>query len=254
MIKLGCCGWSYFRVNDFLEDYRDVNPEEKDWKEIYDHKVQAFADFFHLVEVNNTFYNLPQVKTAKKWKRLAREVNDDFEFTVKASKVITHKDRFASNKSVEKFKEVKTIAQALDSQLILLQTPPSFGPSQENKEDLDSFFSQIDRGNFKLVWEPRGDWEQNKGKIKDFCAEHDLIHCCDPFKLLPARETEISYLRLHGKPPGDEMYKYTFKKKDLKKLEKLLGKIEAEKKYLLFNNYNMYEDLKKFDEVRKENN
>lgn len=231
-----------------------MNPEEKDWKEIYNHKVQAFADFFDLVEVNSTFYNLPQVRTAKKRKRLARKVNDDFEFTVKASKIITHKDRFSSDKSVGKFREVKEIARTLDSQLILLQTPPSFSPSQESREWVDNFLSQVDRESCKLVWEPRGDWEQSKEKMKDVCGKHDLIRYCDPFKLLPARETEISYLRLHGKPPGDEMYKYAFKKKDLKKLEKLLGKIEAEKKYVLFNNYNMYEDLKKFDEVRKENN
>lgn len=59
MLKLGCCGWSYFKVIDFLEKYRDVNTDEKDWKDLYDHKVQAFGDFFDLVEVNSTFYNLP---------------------------------------------------------------------------------------------------------------------------------------------------------------------------------------------------
>ncbi len=37
-IKVGCCGWSYFKPNDFTK-------EDKDWKKIYDHKVGAYADF-----------------------------------------------------------------------------------------------------------------------------------------------------------------------------------------------------------------
>lgn len=182
---------------------------------------------------------------------MAREVNQNFEFAVKASKVITHKDRFSSEKSVEKFKEVNQIARALDSKLILPQTPPSFGPSNENIENINNFFSKIDRENFKLVWEPRGGWEENKEKIKKVCESYDLIHCSDPFKMLPARESKISYSRLHGKPPGDEMYKYTFKWEDLKRLKELLGEINAEKKYVFWNNYNMYEDLKKFERVLK---
>lgn len=249
MLKLGCCGWGYFKVNDFLEKYRDIDTKQKDWKDFYEHKVQAFADFFDLVEVNSTFYNLPQVKTAEKWRKLAREVNDNFEFTVKASKVITHKDRFSGEKSIEKFGEVKQIASALGAEIILLQTPPSFGPVQENLENMNKFFSSIEREDFKLVWEPRGEWEQNEGRIREVCQKNDLIHCSDPFKMLPVRKTSISYSRLHGKPPGEQMYKYTFNQKDLKKLKELLNKIESEQKYVLWNNYNMYQDLKKFEKL-----
>lgn len=246
MLKLGCCGWGYFRVNDFLEKYRD---EGKDWKEIYDHKVQAFADFFNLVEVNSTFYDLPQVKTAEKWRRLADEVNEDFEFTVKCQKTVTHGDRFKSEDSVAKFDETKKIAEALGAKIILLQSPPSFGPSEENIKNVKGFFEKIDREDFILAWEPRGDWEEDHEKIKEVCNRFDLIHCSDPFKFLPFSETGTSYLRLHGKPPGDEMYKYTYKKKDLEKLKGLLDQIKSQEKYVLWNNYNMYEDLKKFEKL-----
>jgi len=71
ILKLGCCGWGYFKVNDFLEEYRGIDTDSTDWKELYRYKVQAHADFFNLVEVNKTFYKLPQVKTAQKWKNLA---------------------------------------------------------------------------------------------------------------------------------------------------------------------------------------
>ncbi|MFB6290965.1 MAG: DUF72 domain-containing protein [Candidatus Bipolaricaulia bacterium] len=249
MLVQGCCGWGYFKPNQFLEEEGRLTDEKSDWKDFYDHKVQAYADFFDLVEVNKTFYDLPQVKTAEKWRRLAREVNEEFKFTVKASKKITHKDRFSSKESVKKFDEVKEIAKALESELILFQTPPSFGPVEENREDLDGFFSTVDREEFTLAWEPRGDWEESPEKINEVCEKHDLIHCTDPFRLAPAVETPVAYLRLHGKPPGEEMYKYTFKEEDLKELTDLIAGINSEDIYLLWNNYSMYRDLKKFESL-----
>lgn len=247
MLKLGCCG--YFKVNDFFERYRNV---DRDWKEIYDHKVQVFADFFDLVEVNSTFYDLPQVKTAEKWKRLATEVNEDFEFTLKCQKTVTHSDRFESESSIEKFRETKERARALNSKIILLQNPPSFDPSDENIGNMKNFFDEVDIEDFTIVWEPRGEWENEKGKINEICDRFNIVHCSDPFRMLPVTKEEISYLRLHGKPPGDEMYKYTFKKNDLKKLRDLIGKIDSNEIYILWNNYNMYEDLKKFEELLSE--
>lgn len=251
MLVQGCCGWGYFNPNEFLEESGILTEEKSDWKEIYDHKVQAFGDFFNLVEVNKTFYDLPQVKTAERWRRHAREVNEEFQFTVKASKIITHKDRFSSERSVTKFGEVKEIARALDSELILFQSPPSFGSDKENCEALESFFAEIDREDFLLAWEPRGDWEENPEMINEVCEEHNLIHCTDPFRLTPAARTQVSYLRLHGKPPGEEMYKYTFKNEDLKRLRGLIEGINSGRIYLLWNNYNMYRDLKKFEELLK---
>ncbi len=249
MLMQGCCSWGYFKPDDFLEESGRLTGDVSDWKEIYDHKVQAYADFFDLVEVNKTFYNLPQVKTAEKWKRLAREVNEDFKFTVKASKTITHKDRFSSEKSVNEFGGVKEIARALESEVILLQSPPSFSIDPENRENLKNFFTEIDREDFLLAWEPRGKWLENPEIIKEVCGRHELIHCTDPFRLTPAIETSISYLRLHGKPPGKEMYKYTYKTEDLERLKELIGEITSNHGYLLWNNYSMYRDLKKFESM-----
>lgn len=249
MLKLGCCGWGYFKANDFLKKYRDQN---KDWKKIYQHKVQAFADFFDLVEVNSTFYRLPQVKTAEKWNRMAREVNQNFEFTVKCNKRITHKDRFKGEDSVEKFNQTKAIARALEARVILLQSPPSFGPTEKNISHMSDFFHRIDREKFTLAWEPRGEWEKNREKIKRTCEKLDLVHCSDPFKMLPQTQEETAYLRLHGKPPGEEMYKYTYTREDLEKLKNRIERIESGDKYILWNNYTMYQDLKKFEALLRE--
>lgn len=66
---------------------------------------------------------------------------------------------------------------------------------------------------------------------------------------MPAVDTPVSYLRLHGKPPGQEMYKYKFKEEDLEKLQSLIEGVNSNRTFLLWNNYNMYRDLKKFESL-----
>jgi uncharacterized protein YecE (DUF72 family) len=60
-IKIGCCGFAVSR--------------------------QKYFQSFKLVEIQHTFYQLAQLKTAEKWCDSATE---DFEFTIKAWQLITH--------------------------------------------------------------------------------------------------------------------------------------------------------------------
>ncbi len=199
------------------------------------------------MEVNSTFYKLPQVKTANRWRRLANEVHDQFEFTVKCLQTVTHKDRFESAESVEAFNQTKEIAQALQAKIILLQSPPSFGPTEENLKKMDRFFEKIDPPGFTLAWEPRGDWPSNLRETRQVCEEFGLIHCTDPFKQLPVGNGKIAYLRLHGKPPGDQMYKYEYKEEDLKSLKEKVDQLDSPEVYALFNDYSMYFNAKQLE-------
>jgi len=79
-IRAGTSGWSY-----------------KEWKgHFYPEKLPAkdflryYAEHFPTVEVNNTFYRMPNLTTLEGW---AAEVPDDFTFVLKASKRITHDKR-----------------------------------------------------------------------------------------------------------------------------------------------------------------
>ncbi len=59
--KIGCCGFAISQ-----EDYFRL---------------------FRLIEIQQTFYHLPQLETAEKWRRAAPE---GFEFALKAWQLITH--------------------------------------------------------------------------------------------------------------------------------------------------------------------
>lgn len=111
-VHVGCCGWSYLVEREFSARI----------KRQYASKLQAYAQLFNAVEINSTFYRLPRLSTAQKWRSEADAVNKSFEFTVKAYQGITHRHRFAGE-SIAFFDQLREICQALRSHLLLFQSP-----------------------------------------------------------------------------------------------------------------------------------
>lgn len=71
---MGTCGYGYY------------SPPEG-WKERFEGKLAAYAEDFGFVELNKTFYGLPQTSTAERWRR---EAGMDFGFSLKAWQAVTH--------------------------------------------------------------------------------------------------------------------------------------------------------------------
>ena len=155
-LKIGCCGWGYLMPKARFGD---------NWKEQFSSVLSAYSSLFSLVEVNSTFYRIPKVSTAQRWFEKARAQNKNFEFTVKASQIITHKSRFG-DEAFQAFERMREICDALHARILLLQSPASFGPSQSNIERMSTFFRRIDRDNLIIAWEPRGKWWDNPEMIK----------------------------------------------------------------------------------------
>jgi uncharacterized protein YecE (DUF72 family) len=225
---------------------------EPDWRGHYQHKLQLYTAHYPLVEVNSTFYKLPKPETAVRWRALADQVNPDFEFTVKVYQGVTHKARFRGEEALSAFSATAEIARTLRARVLLLQCPPSFGPTQENEAALRDFLTGIDRDDFVLVWEPRGKWGEVPEKVAAICEEFMLVHCTDPFRGVPITPGPIVYLRLHGAPPGERMYRYTYTGQDLHWLGERLGKLDAEIVYILFNNDTMAQDALRFRRLWEE--
>ncbi len=238
-IKIGCCGWGFFRPANYFG---------KDWKKRFGSTLQAYAKLFSLVEVNTTFYRLPKLETAEKWYEEAKEINENFEFTVKCSKIVTHEDGFRTKASNQAYEATRKIAKALGAKILLLQTPASFKPTPSNLRNLKHFISKINRRGITLVWEPRGKaWED--GLLLKLCKSLNLVHCVDPLRRDPVyfSRKRIAYFRLHGFGKRS-MYSYKFSKTELKDVLKKIEDLEAKVKscYVLFNNIYMYEDAIEF--------
>lgn len=229
--------------------------------------LEKYLKEFKILEINNTFYKLPQLKTAQKWRNI---VPKDFQFSVKVFQAITHPItsptwKRSGIKDLKKLKDKvgylrprkevfdfwnKTleICNILQAKICLIQLPASFKDHEENLRNANKFFSKIKRNNISIAIELRGWKEKN---ILDLCKKFDIIDCCDPFKRLPTYlgKNKIAYFRLHGSPPGKKMYNYKYTKENLLKLKEIVQEVKAKDHYILFNNLSMFEDAKDFIKI-----
>jgi len=243
-IYIGCCGWSYLRPKEF----------QTVLTKSYSSVLQAYAQLYGVVEVNSTFYRIPKLSTAQKWRQEASAINRSFQFTVKAYQGITHIDRFGKKSRVQ-FESVKEVAAALNASVVLFQSPASFHPTGVNMKRMKAFFSDVERGGFILAWESRGKWLDNPHALAEVCEECDLIHCVDPFRnqALSFSKSNIAYCRLHGfgKP---SMYRYNFSEGELRDLRSLVQSMSQARRaiYVFFNNEFCYQNAISFSKLADE--
>ncbi|RMG67444.1 MAG: DUF72 domain-containing protein [Calditrichaeota bacterium] len=240
MVKTGCCGFPVSR--------------EKYWQ------------VFKLVEVQQTFYRLPRLETARKWRAAAPA---DFEFTLKAWQGVTHPATSPTYRRLgrplseaekaglglfrptrvvlEAWQATLEVARALEARVVVFQCPPALKETPETVQNLEAFFSRIERDRLQLAIEFRAPWRaETVGRL---CRKLGLVHCVDPFKE-PALAGTFRYYRLHGSPPGKQMYRYRYHPADF---DFLAGRIREDlaagfSVYCLFNNLSMWEDARAFRE------
>jgi uncharacterized protein YecE (DUF72 family) len=249
MIKVGCCGWGFYRGG-----------------------LKAYMQKFSLVEVQQTFYKLPMPKTAERWRANAPE---GFEFTVKAWQAITHpptsptwrrsgievteaiKDKYGwlrpTRENFEAWRRTKEICDALEAKICLIQCPPNFRCTPENIANAKKFLKKINRGKLELAWEPRGNWKEHPDKVRQLCDELDLIHVVDLMRYEPLSEHPIAYIRLHGLNPREYDYRYSYSMAELRQLAakaRALAKQHSEV-YLMLNNTEMYSNAVQLMKILK---
>jgi uncharacterized protein YecE (DUF72 family) len=213
---------------------------------------------FPAVQINTSFYNLPRLETAARWRATAPP---GFTFTMKAWQVITHRatsptykrtrldpsdlehcGHFGFNPTIRwAWDETFAVAKTLGVELVLFQCAVSFRPTKENLGQLRAFFERAKRGQFRLGWEPRGEWPAEL--VADLCRELDLIHVVDPFQNPPALAGKLRYYRLHGM--AVPRHRYT--EDELHRLREFcLGPAPT---YVFFNNVPMASDARRFQKL-----
>jgi uncharacterized protein YecE (DUF72 family) len=113
MLFVGTSGWQYAHWRRVL--YPERLPQRA-W-------LRFFAERFQTVEVNNTFYNLPEKSVFEHWRL---NTPNDFCFAVKMSRFLTHLKRL--HDPVEPVKRFMERARGLGPKLgpVLIQLPPRF--------------------------------------------------------------------------------------------------------------------------------
>lgn len=255
-IRVGTCGYGYY-------------DPPAGWQDDYGSKIAAFADAFDLLELNRTFYDLPMERTAERWRREVDLVNDDFEFSVKAWQALTHPTSSPTWRGVDDltddqregfgylrpneavrsaWDDTRAVAEALDADVVVLQTPPSFDATEPHESNLRELLSSVPRGDLALAWEPRGDWADDPDRVAAICEDLDLIHVVDVMRAAngPVSDHPFAYLRLHGLAEDPYDYDYEYTDEELSSLaEEVSGMAEGrDRVYCLFNNFAMYENAR----------
>jgi uncharacterized protein YecE (DUF72 family) len=110
-IRVGTSGYSYKEWKGSF--YPDDLPAAK--------MLPYYAERFDSVEINNTFYRMPDPKTVAKW---GEQVPESFTFVIKAPQRITHQKRLVG--AEDDVRHLFDIAETLDGKLgpVLFQLPP----------------------------------------------------------------------------------------------------------------------------------
>ena len=226
-IYIGCSGFSY---KHWKERFYPSKIPQRQWFEYYCTK-------FNTVELNSTFYRLPNEKTVLSWYNRSPE---NFAFSVKASRFITHIKRLKDCKvELENFFEV---ISPLDKKLkvILWQLPPSF---KVNIEVFNNFLNMLTKyNNIKYVFEFRHkSWLTED--IYSLCNKFNICICIadyPEFLKNPPITANFLYVRRHGK---GGRYNTLYTRQELEDLSKFIkdNKDSISEAYIYFNNdFNAY--------------
>jgi uncharacterized protein YecE (DUF72 family) len=113
-VRIGCSGWNYASWKDRF--YEGKPPRL--W-------LQLYARHFDTVEVNNTFYRLPQKSSVARW---VEQSPPSFLFAVKASRYLTHIKRLTDlGEGIRRYYErIEPLARSPKMGPVLWQLPPTF--------------------------------------------------------------------------------------------------------------------------------
>jgi uncharacterized protein YecE (DUF72 family) len=167
-------------------------------------RLHYYSHLFDTIEVNSCFYRTPLRSTYEKW---AADVPDDFQFTLKLSRDITHAKELNSEMgSMEKFIQAADGAGAKKG-CLLIQFP--------GKITLDHF-SQVERILAAVeIYDPRQSWRPAIEFRNESWYVRETIELANEYKAAivlhdfsKAKNVSLTsdaafvYLRMHG-PNGD---------------------------------------------------
>jgi uncharacterized protein YecE (DUF72 family) len=217
-LLVGCSGWSY---KDWIGPFYPKEVKQKEWLEYY-------GRFFPTVEINSTFYAVPNRYTVEAWIRKGRAVRrqreagghgTDFKFSLKLPQTITH-DLLVKGKVKEALEETREFQRAVLDPLhdfglvgaVLVQTSPYFRydrkDGKRNLEALSGLFEALDLERFDCAVEFRHrTWADQKRRrleklVGQLLVKHDVALCETDgpgFPDLRLEGTRRAYIRFHGR-------------------------------------------------------
>lgn len=100
------------------------------------------------------------------------------------------------DKAMAIWERLELAADMLGAGALVLQTKPSFTPTQANRAALRRFFGSVEDYKGKIVWMAGGLWDPHE--VADLCEELGMERGVDPLSLEEPEERRWSYGRVQG--------------------------------------------------------
>jgi uncharacterized protein YecE (DUF72 family) len=217
---IGTGGWTYFRVPGLKS-------------------LIAYSRIFNFVEVNSTFYQIPDPKMVEEWKRL---VPADFKFAVRAHNAIAHKYELQPvEEAIELLEKMRRISETLKADILHVQTPLSLKLNDHVVEGFRQLLSSSRLDKVRLALELRENLPHGPSlHLLKVMQDNGVIHCVDLSRgEKPAYDSDILYTRLFGRghhniyQPTDE---------ELEEIDHTATDSKSEKVVMSFHFVRMYKD------------
>lgn len=197
-------GTSGFDYTDWKNVFYPEDLIQKDWLSFY-------AKQFKTVEINATFYHSFDPSTYSHW---YDQTPQDFHFTVKGSRFITHIKRL---KNIDEpvnnfFQTIQYLKEKLS--VVLWQFPANFKWTAENKEKLIHFFTLLPNTS-KQTFEFRHPTCLTS-EVYELLNKNNFGFVINDSSVFPSQEVvtaDFAYLRLHG---AGALYGSKYSKEEIK--------------------------------------
>jgi uncharacterized protein YecE (DUF72 family) len=182
-VFVGCSGWQY---RHWRGDFYPAELPQARWLEYY-------AERFDTVEINNTFYRLPEAETFGAW---ARRAPPRFVYAVKASRFLTHMKKLKDPAEPLQLFFSRAVRLGGSFGPVLYQLPPRW---PVNLERFETFLAALPKGRRHTVEFREPSWYSDE--VMSLLTRHRVALCLHDMQgsetgqLAPG---PFVYVRFHG--------------------------------------------------------
>ena len=182
-VHIGCSGWQY---RHWRGDFYPAELPQARWLEYY-------SERFDTVEINNTFYRLPEASTFDQW---CRRAPPRFTYAVKASRFLTHMKKLKDPDGPLElfFSRATRLGRTLGP--ILYQLPPRW---PVNLERLETFLRALPRRRLHAVEFREPSWYAPQ--VLTRLQRHRVALCLHDMEGSASGQRAVGpfvYVRFHG--------------------------------------------------------
>jgi uncharacterized protein YecE (DUF72 family) len=182
---VGCSGWEY---KHWRGDFYPAELPRNQWFERY-------ATVFDTVEVNNTFYRLPEQSTFAAW---AARAPRGFTFAIKASRFLTHMKKLKDpEEPLERlFTRMQPLRKLKHLGPVLYQLPPGW---KLDRARLEHFLHALPKGTRHVLEFRDPTWYADD--VLEMLARHSVSLCLHDMQGSATARQQVGpivYVRFHG--------------------------------------------------------